>query len=47
MACWSPGDVDTGGDEVALEPSSPVDRTSGTGRDMPGGGGGGGYMVGE
>ena len=43
MWCCSPGEVETGGEEVALDPNS-VGRTRGTGRDMPGGGG---YMAGE
>lgn len=42
---WSPGDVDTGGEEVVLEARSAcVERTNATGRDI---GGGGGYMEGE
>ena len=40
---WSPGDVDTGGEEVVLEARS-VERTNATGRDI---GGGGGYIEGE
>jgi len=40
---WSPGEVDTGGDEVVLEARS-VERTNATGRDI---GGGGGYIEGE
>jgi len=42
---WSPGDVETGGEEVVLEARSAcVERTNATGRDI---GGGGGYIEGE